>query len=488
MRAKYQLPVTRADIILAQEVIRTMKEKYGSELELDDEYTSWIVESGLLHRYLGTNVKDLEWVGEWFPTVPLRGWVHLFVQFIWRTEGRDVTLIPRVVNKITKIMQEQGYPRKSKYIKPLLERVLRSMQTKQVLDVRSEKRVLYPQKDINTPKIRLSVAHLLQRDLSRIHITSTNLSRRLIVLQSIGSASVYGDAYAVCVRDVDDTCKGYVAKEFHLALKLQTVTTRHAAQKLWNELHFLKWGQRMVQRRICINFPLVYKTIVMPNVVTKRHNIITKKGSLTIGILNELASGDFGHWLKTTTFGYNALGKFLFQGFMALYVVQNLWKSYHNDLHVGNFLYNRLKTPRRFVYDVVGKGRFIIRNCPFLVKLWDFGDMNVHKPTEALDDIEKIFTSLNEVMMKKGIKMYTRRMRAWVRKMAFTTNVWDALIEVAKISKDITFIPWRRRLPNPNTSYYSKIDHFRDEGDIHKIRPILTRSYLTWTQRFRQLG
>lgn len=487
MREKYQLPLSKSDVEMVRGVIHTMKETYGADLELDDEYTSWIVEAGLLHRYLGVSTPDLEWVGEWFPTVPLREWVDLYIRFIWRIESQDIALIPRVVRQITQRMEQHKYPRNSRFIKILLPDVLASMQTKRVLAVNPEKKTVAPAQDFNTPAIRLSVAHQLQHDLRRIHLTSANFAKRLIILNSIGGNSAYGDAYAVCVRNPGGTCTEFRTKELYLALKLQTVMSRPAAQKLVNEIHFLRWGQQMVQRGICINFPLIYKTVTMPNVVTEKYDMISKKGSLTVGILNELASGDFGHWLNHTAFGYNMLGKFLIQGFMAVHVVQNIWKSYHNDLHIGNLLYNQLEKPRRFVYDVVGRGRFILDNCRFIVKLWDFGEMNVRRPVDALDDVEKMFTSLNEVLMKRGTKMYTSRMKKWIRKMAFTHNVWDVLMHIARVSKDIHFIPWRKGLRKPRTLYYSRIDHFADEKHVQSTPLILSNSYISWTQTFRQL-
>lgn len=501
MRSQYQLPLTTSDVALAQSVIRKMKEKYGAELELDDEYESWIVQAGLLHRYLGKTMEDLEWVNEWFPQVPLSGWVKLFVNFIWRRDSHNVDLVPRVVKKITKAMEKNHLPRQSKYVATMVEILLghvttgpryglKPLQTKYVLSVQSEHKDLLPQRKLNVSRLRLSMVQRLHRGLKRTHLTGYNLDKHLIILGPIGSESVYGEAYAVCIRDKNNDCKGYWTRNpFHLALKLQTVKSRAGAQKLWNELHFLRWGQKMVERGICINFPLVYKLVVMPNVVTAKHDIVTRKGSLTIGIMNELANGDFGHWLKHATFGYNTLSKFLLQGFMALYVVQHLWKSYHNDLHVGNFLYNDLDKPKRFVYDVVGKGRFIVKNCNFLVKLWDFGEMDNKRPKEALDDVEKIFTSVNEVLLKKGSRMYTRRMRNWVRKMATVSNVWDALIELSKQSRDIHYIPWNKvnHKVKPKTLYYSKIEKFPGQKQVRDIRPILTQNSVVWAQDFRRL-
>ena len=501
LRADYNLPLTSRDLQLAQDTIQKMKQEYGADLELDDEYESWIVQAGLLHRYLGTTADDLEWVNEWFPKVPLASWVKLYVDYIWSKSGESHDLVPRVVKKITQTMEKEGWPRKSAYVSMLVNILLgkaparfgvKSLQTKHVLKVRSEHQDLLPQRKLNVPRLRLSMVQRLHRGLKRTHLTGYNISRYLIILGPIGSESVYGDAYAVCVRNKGNTCKGYwTRRPFHLALKLQTVKSRAGAQKLWNEIHFLRCGQQMVEKGICINFPLVYKLVIMPNVVTAKHDIVSRKGSLTIGILNELANGDFSHWIRHNTFGYNSLGKFLVQGFMALYVVQHLWKGFHNDLHAGNFLYNDLDKPKRFIYDVVGKGRFVIDNCSFLVKLWDFGEMDVRQAKDAIDDVEKIFTSVNEIMLKDGKRKYTTTMRRWVHTMSKEKDVWNALIAIAQVTRDVKFIPWNKvnKRVKPKTLYYSKIDRTKfDWRTVREIKPIITQSPVQWAQDFRSLN
>lgn len=499
VRKKYNLPLTQADVHLAKSVLENMKEKYGDELELDDEYESWIVEAGLTHRYLGVTTEDLEWVDEWFPTVSMSAWVKIVVSHILQTLGEDLSLTSRIVSKISKVMEEHKFKRQNHYVSSMVNMLLgktkplyglKPLQTKYVLKLHTEPiETSQPQQKLNIPRLRLSIVQRLHRGLQRTHLTDKTIDKYLVVLGRIGSDSAYGETYAVCVRGKDNKCKGFwTRKSLHLALKLQTANSRKEAQKLWNEMHFLRWGQQMVARGICINFPLVYRLVIMPNVVTENKDLITRRGALTLGILNELANGDFSHWLKHTTFGYNNLGKFLLQGFMALYVVQNLWKSYHNDLHAGNFLYNELEKGKRFVYDVVGRGRFVINNCNFLVKLWDFGEMNTHKEKNAFEDVEKVFTSLNEILLKQRKRMYTQTMRQWVRRLASLTDVWVVMQEIAKVSRDITFVPWSRanKSKKPKTLYYSRIDKF-DHKPVHNIRPLMTRSPLNWADDFRRL-
>ena len=186
------------------------------------------------------------------------------------------------------------------------------------------------------------------------------------------------------------------------------------------EIKILKILTNNVIQLNCRHFPISYGFLECNNSDIKSNNsydysiikdkednknlfpkIINLNKSLLIQI-NELASGDLEYYLmsiKNKDF-LNTLVQIL----LSIMFFHNYTKSYHNDCHLGNFLFHKIKPSGFFHYNIYGTD-YYLENKGYLWVIWDFSftesyNKNI-KPINsdfthmllALDYFRKYFTN-----------------------------------------------------------------------------------------------
>ena len=219
------------------------------------------------------------------------------------------------------------------------------------------------------------------------------------VISRIGSPSVYGAAYRICLTRPREGICGVGGLD--LALKMQSVTAREYNDELHPELVALRTSNIMVRKGYCVNFPLFVKQFRFPEMTLDKdrpplHNLVPDASRQVIGMVNELANYDYYGWTERRDANFEEGCKIFAQTFAGVYCMNKLWGVYHNDMHGGNVLLNKLAEPKTFVYEYeLGPGRYVritLNNCQHIAKIWDFGMLNVtqiaRNPDYGMNELE----------------------------------------------------------------------------------------------------
>ena len=249
---------------------------------------------------------------------------------------------------------------------------------------------------------KLSVSEMTTRSriydiLDAAHF-NMNHGHEIKVISRIGSPSVYGAAYRICLTRPGE---GVCGTGLDLALKLQSVTAREYNDELHPELVALRTSNIMVRKGYCVNFPLFVKQFRFPGTTLNKErpplsNLVPSESRQVIGMVNELANYDYYGWKDKHGANFEEGCKIFAQTFAGVYCINKLLGVYHNDMHGGNVLLNRLAEPKTFIYEYeMGTGRFVritLNNCQHIAKIWDFGMLNTvqiaQNPDYGMDERE----------------------------------------------------------------------------------------------------
>ena len=246
------------------------------------------------------------------------------------------------------------------------------------------------------------------------------IGRNIILDKRIGTDSKYGIVFLSHFKFKN---KNKFDKLNKFAVK---ITDNDIDNK--KEINILKILTNNVIQSNCPHFPISYGFLECNNSDIRSNNsydysiikdkednkelfpkIINLNKSLLIQI-NELASGDLEFYLmsiKNKDF-LNTLVQIL----LSIIFFHNYTKSYHNDCHLGNFLFHKIKPGGHFHYNIYGSD-YYLENNGYLWVIWDFGftelyNKNTHPINtdfthmlDALDYFRKYFTNKEFVIYYK---------------------------------------------------------------------------------------
>lgn len=210
--------------------------------------------------------------------------------------------------------------------------------------------------------------------------------------KDIGSGA-YGDAF------VNTGAKG-IARVFKFSSKLTPIISNDAIR----EGRLLRKMSKLAERGICQNMPITYKVMECNKMAQGIRNAppMTKQNKYVV-ILNELADGDLFDLFKNklTQQQYESI---MMQTALALHAFHGLGYA-HNDTHLGNFLYHRVKPGGYWRYNVRVAGESVpifVPNRGHLVVLWDPGmatdvKLNDIEHYEGVADIWRPIVQMNSL-------------------------------------------------------------------------------------------
>jgi len=190
---------------------------------------------------------------------------------------------------------------------------------------------------------------------------------KIILKKKIGTNSKNGIVYLCSFKDKTKKLYKYSIK---IALYKKS---------LKKEINILLKLKEAVLNNTCPHFPIIYGVLICDNY----KNIYKKNISLYplvikdnidktfISIINELANGDVRNFIykfyNKDIFLENALA----QIYISLLFFYKNTKSFHNDVHWGNFLYHKIKPGGYFHYKIFDND-YYIENLGYLWIIWDF--------------------------------------------------------------------------------------------------------------------
>jgi hypothetical protein len=135
-----------------------------------------------------------------------------------------------------------------------------------------------------------------------------------------------------------------------------------------------------------IHFPITYGTLYCPN------NNKNKKEYIQ---LNELADDDFSNILimfENENIDINIFMNCVAQCFISLLTFYKKTNLQHNDAHLGNFLYHKIKDEGYYHYNIDNKD-YYLKNKGYIMVIWDFGFSDLFKPNKHIyTDFTKFLT------------------------------------------------------------------------------------------------
>jgi hypothetical protein len=211
------------------------------------------------------------------------------------------------------------------------------------------------------------------------------LANVMKITERIGSGSVNGEAFRVCVpiRCNERVCHCTENPRFLALKKIPTSSVEYKLSKdplspaalsteLWAEILCMRLCNVLVDNKVTPNLPL-YVSYFRCNSCTFVNEKLTKSsGNPCVLLVNELANaGDLKQWSKeprSTAEWMNAY----FQIFNALYALQKFFNLTHHDLHWGNVLVHKIPPGGFYRYRINGE-TYDVPNLGWLFVLWDFG-------------------------------------------------------------------------------------------------------------------
>ena len=206
------------------------------------------------------------------------------------------------------------------------------------------------------------------------------VGNRIILDKQIGSNSVFGIVFLSHFK----TNIKYGTKFDKLNKFAVKITNQTKANK--NEVKVLEDLTKQVIDFKCPHFPISYGHLRCNNSRAKSDNLddysivkdkhkkkklfpelVNKNKSLLIQI-NELAAGDLNNYLNKN----KNISNTIVQLILSILFFNDFTKSYHTDLHAGNFLYHIVKPGGYFHYNIYGED-YYLENQGYLWVIWDFG-------------------------------------------------------------------------------------------------------------------
>ncbi len=215
------------------------------------------------------------------------------------------------------------------------------------------------------------------------------LNHDILLLERIGSGSVYGEAYKSCTPYNKSTKKcddGILlsTKKIPMDLVQQFMFPYHKDKKelsskvndVYTEIICMQLSKFLLLNKTPItpNLPLYYNYFLCNNCNYINKNILSKKNitKSCILLLNEYANeGDLKHWLQTDRTEIEWVCMY-FQVFAGLYTLQKHFDLTHHDLHWGNVLVHKIQPGGHITYKI-DDNCYKIPNIGYLFTLWDFG-------------------------------------------------------------------------------------------------------------------
>ena len=208
------------------------------------------------------------------------------------------------------------------------------------------------------------------------------VGNRIILDKQIGSDSVFGIVFLSHFK----TNIKYGTKFDRLNKFAVKITNQTKANK--NEVKVLEDLTKQVIDFKCPHFPISYGHLRCNNSRAKSDNLddysivkdkhkkkklfpelVNKNKSLLIQI-NELAAGDLASYLNSNK--NKNISNTIVQLILSILFFNDFTKSYHTDLHAGNFLYHIVKPGGYFHYNIYGED-YYLENKGYLWVIWDFG-------------------------------------------------------------------------------------------------------------------
>ena len=208
------------------------------------------------------------------------------------------------------------------------------------------------------------------------------VGNRIILDKQIGSNSVFGIVFLSHFK----TNIKYGTKFDRLNKFAVKITNQTKENK--NEVKVLEDLTKQVIDFKCPHFPISYGHLRCNNSPAKSDNLddysivkdkhkkkklfpelVNKNKSLLIQI-NELAAGDLDNYLNSNK--NKNISNTIVQLILSILFFNDFTKSYHTDLHAGNFLYHIVKPGGYFHYNIYGED-YYLENQGYLWVIWDFG-------------------------------------------------------------------------------------------------------------------
>ncbi len=208
------------------------------------------------------------------------------------------------------------------------------------------------------------------------------VGNRIILDKQIGSNSVFGIVFLSHFK----TNIKYGTKFDRLNKFAVKITNQTKENK--NEVKVLEDLTKQVIDFKCPHFPISYGHLRCNNSRAKSDNLddysivkdkhkkkklfpelVNKNKSLLIQI-NELAAGDLDNYLNSNK--NKNISNTIVQLILSILFFNDFTKSYHTDLHAGNFLYHIVKPGGYFHYNIYGED-YYLENQGYLWVIWDFG-------------------------------------------------------------------------------------------------------------------
>lgn len=229
----------------------------------------------------------------------------------------------------------------------------------------------------NTSKNRIAFAKKMQSYLSSIDVnpclTQLPGSKQMALEDSsgspvmvfdktnqIGSASVYGMAHLHRGR--------------HVLMKFASKIMRKNEMGKF-EIKMLELMTIFTLAEYTPNFPIMYDSLSCDISCSAPECPSVVRGEKYIVSANELADTDLKRWFAIGNHSQEAYQSVVVQIVLAVYAFHQVFDMVHGDTHLGNFLVHTI-TPGgywRYLIRETGEGKmeFFLKNCGYLVVIWD---------------------------------------------------------------------------------------------------------------------
>ena len=151
---------------------------------------------------------------------------------------------------------------------------------------------------------------------------------------------------------------------------------------VWRELKSMYMMSKLITKRICPNFSMIYSHYICNSCVYKNKHLKDNKNKMCLLILNEISQYNLKRWIikkSKENINENKLIKIwyniLFQIIVSIFCIQKKYQMIHRDLHWGNILVDEIKPGGYWIYNIEGI-KYYIPNIGILIKIWDFGKSN----------------------------------------------------------------------------------------------------------------
>jgi thiamine kinase-like enzyme len=214
------------------------------------------------------------------------------------------------------------------------------------------------------------------------------LEEKVIFEKQIGSESVYGTAYL-------NKGKG-LARLLQFSIKIMKNSFK-------TEVKLLKAMSSLVEKQITPNLPITYKVF---NCAKKLEDStapdIIQKGKYYV-VINELANGDMHSWFANM-YSNREYESVIMQLLLSLRAFHKHLGYIHNDAHLGNFLWHKVKEGGFWHYNSEGLDIFV-PNTGYLVVLWDPGLAKpISKRNRVNIDYYRVLTLIKEMKLSNTYK------------------------------------------------------------------------------------